>query len=328
MSTQNVPPRARLEPERVGLAFAALCALNGAFVPAVAKLSTASTDPFVIAALTSACGGVCAAAVLAWRGELGILVQPVIGPRLATIGLLGTAIAYTLFFVGTSRSTAIETVLCLQIEPAYALLLSWLALGHRPTLRRVIATALLLAGIYLSIAGGDSGTFGSGGALFLLATPLTWQLSHLITLRGLVGVAPHVLTGARYIYGGLILLIVLFGVHGTAAIPPLAASGNLWPLIGLQGVVLYYGGTLLWYNTVLRLDLTRSTAIVVPSIPVLSLAATFLLVGEVPSQRELLGMGLTIGGVLAFVTAPAIATTKVRVPTATAPIAIPTDRET
>lgn len=286
--------------------FAALCSLNGAFVPAVAKLATASTPPFVIAALTSALGGVCALIVLGLRGELKLLVQPVIGVRLAAIGFLGTAVAYTLFFAGASRSTAIETVLCLQIEPAYSLILSWVALGHRPTRRRVLATAVLLAGIYLAVAGNETGAFGSSGAWFLLATPLSWQLSHLITMRGLQGVAPHVLTGARYIFGGAMMLPVSFALYGMDAIPSLTGSGNLWALIAVQGTVFYYGGTLLWYNTVIRLDLTRSTAIIVPSIPVLSLAATFLLVGEVPSHRQLLGMALTVAGVLAFATAPAI----------------------
>lgn len=286
--------------------FAALCAVNGAFVPGVAKLVTADTEPFVIAALTSALGGVCAFVVLGLRGELNLLLQPVIGPRLAAIGFLGTAVAYALFFAGASRSSAIETVLCLQIEPAYSLILSWLVLGHRPTPRRVGATAVLLAGIYLAVAGNEGGAFGSGGAWFLLATPLSWQLSHLITMRGLQGVAPHVLTGARYIFGGIMLLPVAWLLYGVDSVPPIAGSGMLWPLIALQGTVFYYGGTLLWYNTVVRLDLTRSTAIVVPSIPVLSLAATFLLVGEVPNERQLLGMGLTVAGVLAFATAPAV----------------------
>jgi len=41
----------------------------------------------------------------------------------------------------------------------------------------------------------------------------------------------------------------------------------------------------------------------VPSIPLLSLGASFLLLGEVPSLRQAAGMALAAGGVLAFVTA-------------------------
>jgi drug/metabolite transporter (DMT)-like permease len=64
-------------------------------------------------------------------------------------------------------------------------------------------------------------------------------------------------------------------------------------------------GTLLWYQTITRIDLGRATAIVVPSIPVLSLGASFLVLGEVATPRQWLGLLLTAAGVLAMVTGPA-----------------------
>jgi drug/metabolite transporter (DMT)-like permease len=102
---------------------------------------------------------------------------------------------------------------------------------------------------------------------------------------------------------------------------------RLVPLLAVQGVILAYAGTLMWYNAIARLDLLRSTAIVVPSIPVLSLGASFVLVGEIPSFQQLLGLLLTAAGVFAFVTAPHPVETVERVPTATAPIAVPTEEE-
>jgi drug/metabolite transporter (DMT)-like permease len=89
----------------------------------------------------------------------------------------------------------------------------------------------------------------------------------------------------------------------------------------LQGVVLFYLGTLLWYETIARLDLARATSIVVPSVPLLSLGASFLLLGEVAQPRQWLGLLTTAAGVLAFVTAPHVHTTRVRIPEPQAPIA-------
>jgi drug/metabolite transporter (DMT)-like permease len=85
---------------------------------------------------------------------------------------------------------------------------------------------------------------------------------------------------------------------------------------------------MLWYLTIARLDLARATAIVVPSIPLLSLGASFLVVGEVPTLRQAVGMLLTAGGVLAFVTAPHAVEVRERVPAQTAPLATPADPET
>lgn len=309
--------------ERSGLIFAALCAVNGAFVPAFAKLTTGYGDAFFVAASTTAFAGTCALAVLYARGELRVLLARGTGPRLAIIGALGTAAAQYLFFFGASGASAIDTVLCLQIEPAYALALAWIFLGHRPTMRRVIATLALMLGIALAI--GTEGFTGSSATWILLATPMCWQVSHLVTLRGLRGVAPHVLTGARYIYGGALLGMLYLIAGDSAGLPRAADLPVLLPLLVLQGVILAYAGTLLWYNAVTRLDLARTTAIVVPSIPVLSLGASFLLLGETPTLQQLFGLLMTAGGVLAFVTAPHSVDAFERVPTATAPIAVPAE---
>jgi drug/metabolite transporter (DMT)-like permease len=291
--------------ERIGLLCAALCALNAAFVPAVAKLTTDRAAPLFVAAATTLFGAAFATVVLGTRGELALLVRGATARRLAVVGALGTAVAFMLFFAGARRTTAIETLLCLQIEPAYSLLAAWLFLGHRPTPRRMIAVGVLLAGI--SFAVGGHGLAPSAGVWLLLAAPLCWQASHLIVLRRLAGVSPSVLTGARYIHGGLILAICWIASGGMAALPRPADLVRLLPLLAVQGLILSYLGTLLWYQTVTRLDLARATAIVVPSVPLLSLAATFVLLGEIPAPHQWVGLLLTASGVLAFVTAPHVA---------------------
>jgi len=288
--------------ERTGLVFAGLCALNGAFVPGLAKLTTNWGDPLFVAAATATFGGLFAAAVLAARGELGWLVRPGARGRLAAIGALGTAAAFLLFFAGTHRSGAIEATLCLQCEPAYSLVLSWLALGHRPTPRRVVATAMLLSGIALAV--GIHGFRASAGVWLLLATPLCWQLSHLVVLRGLPGTPPLVLTGARYIWGGALLALCWLALQGIEGLPSPHELSHIVPTLALQGVVLSYLGTVFWYQSIARLDLGRATAIVVPSIPVLSLGASWLLVDEVASARQWAGLAVTLAAVAAFVLAP------------------------
>ncbi len=283
--------------ERFGLLSAALCAVNGALVPAVAKLTTAQASPLAVAAASNLFAGVAALAILAIRGELAVLWDRHFGPRLLLIALLGTAAAHLLFYIGASRTTAIEATVCLQIEPAYALLLAWGVLGHRPTSRRVLAICLLLAGIALAV--GAAGIRSSVGVWFLLATPLCWQLSHLVVLRQLVGVPAIVLTSARYLNGGLLLGLAWFAIDGHAA--GVDDLRRLLPLLALQGCILGYGGTLLWYLAIARIDLARATAIVVPSIPLLSLGASFAILGEVATPPQWAGMALTAVGILVFV---------------------------
>jgi drug/metabolite transporter (DMT)-like permease len=309
--------------DRVGLTFAGLCVANGAFVPAVARLTTDGAAPLFVAAATGLFAGLAAAVVLAARGELGQLVRRATAPRLALVGLLGTALAHALFYAGARRTSAIDTVLCLQAEPVYSLLVAWLFLGHRPSPRRVLSLAVLVGGIALAIGGGDAADpLGVG---LLLLTPICWQASHLIVLRGLVGVPPQVLTGARYVWGGL-LMTAWWWASGAETGLGEGLAGRL-PLLALQGVVLSYVGTLLWYQAISHLDLARCTAIVVPSIPLLSIGASFVLVDEVPTPSQWAGLLLTAGGVLAFVLAPHAVEVRERVPTQTAPIAAPSGPE-
>jgi drug/metabolite transporter (DMT)-like permease len=291
--------------ERLGLAFAALCSLNGAFVPAVAKLTTERADPLAVAAVSSLFAAAAALVVLGYRGELGVLVGRREAPRLVVVGALGTALAFVLLYEGAKRASAIETALCLQTEPVYALLGARFVLGHPLTLRRVLASGLALAGIALAI--GVHRLEVSSAIAILLLTPLAWQLSHFVVLLGLPGISPQVLTGARYVYGGAILALVL-AVQSASDPGRLAADvGSVLPLLAVQGLVLSYVGTAFWYQAIARLDLARTTAIVVPSVPLLSFGASFLLLGEVATPVQWAGLLLTAAGVLAFVTAPHLA---------------------
>jgi drug/metabolite transporter (DMT)-like permease len=287
--------------ERAGLLFAALCALNGAFVPGFAKLTTSTLPGLTVAVFATGFAALAAVAVVAAKGELARLVDRRTAPALCAMGALGTGVAFFLYFEGVQRSSAIEAALCLQIEPVYSLFLARLVLGHPITGRRLAAVAVILAGIALAL---DARSLsGLAGPALLLATPIAWQSSHLVALRALPQVDPRVFSAARYAVGFALLAAVWIARGGPGTLPAFSELAPQLPALALQGVVLSFVGTLLWYETIARLDLLRSTAIVVPLIPILSLGASFLLVGEVPSVRQAIGIVLAAAGVLVFVTA-------------------------
>ncbi len=308
------------ETERAGLGFAGLCVLSGAFVAPVARLSTEGGDALFVATATTLLAGLTAAVVLLAKGQLRSLVSGRDALPLVMLGALGTMIPNLLFFLGTARTSALDAVLCLQTEPAFSLLLAWLVLGHRLTLRRVFSVAVLLIGIVCAMTG-DS-IRDPLGISMLLAAPLAWQLSHLLVLRRLTGARPELLTGARYVWGGICLgfTAAVFCLVTDRPLLPASPTEAQLPLLALQGIVLSYCGTMLWYQAIARLDLARATAIIVPSIPVLTLVTAFVIVGEVPSLRQVVGLCIVAGGVLSFVSAPHAVETLERVPTQTAPL--------
>ena len=290
--------------ELTGLALAAYCVANSSFVPAVAKLTTAYASGLTIALFTSAFAGAVSVALLAPRGELALLYPRKDLATLVAIGALGTALAFLLYYSGAKRVSAIETALCVQTEPIYALIGTYFVLGYPASKRRVFAVAAIAGGIALAI--GTRPVSGWLGLGLLLATPLAWQSSHWIALRRLHEFNPLQLSAARYVYGTLVLLPIWLAVAGPDELPARAQLAGFLPGVALQGAVLSYGGTLGWYAAVKRLDLTRATAIVVPSAPIVSLAVSYLVLGEEPSIRQVIGFGMTAAGVLVFALAPSV----------------------
>jgi drug/metabolite transporter (DMT)-like permease len=145
-----------------------------------------------------------------------------------------------------------------------------------------------------------------------------------LVLRRLPGTPAPVLTGARYVWGALFLAPALWlSPAGPAGVP----LGEQLPILLFQGVVLSYAGTMFWYLAILRLDLARATAVVVPSIPVLSLGVSYLLLGETATARQLAGTLLTVAGVVAFARAPHAVPERERIPAPSAPIAVEVEPE-
>lgn len=290
--------------EVAGLVLAGCCVASGAFVPAVAKLTTGHADGLTIALFTSLFAGVVALGLLAGRGQLHLLAPPRDFATLVAIGALGTGLAFLLYYSGAKRVSAIETALCVQTEPVYSLIGTRFLLGYRIPKRRIAAVTAIAAGIALAI--GTAPVSGWLGLGFLLATPLAWQTSHWVALRWLEEFHPMQLSAARYVYGSLVLLAAWLALDGPSALPARADLAGFLPIVALQGMVLSFGGTLTWYAAVKRLDLTRATAIVVPSAPIVSLVVSYLVLGEQVTVRQACGFALTAAGVLTFALNPSV----------------------
>jgi drug/metabolite transporter (DMT)-like permease len=289
--------------DRHGLVFAIACASVSAFQPGMARLTTGSVDALAVSLGTTAAAGLAALVHVALRGELRVLFTRSRVPRVLALATLGTAVPIFLFFEGARLSSATLAALCIQIEPAYSLALAWLVLGHRPNVARLLSVGAILGGI--ALATGVHGVASSQGIALLLAAPLCWQLSHLVALRGLGDASAAALTAARYVFGAMIIGTVWLARGGASALPRAPELAQILPVLALQGVALYWFGTFLWYQTILRLDLARATAIVTPSVPLLSLGASFALVGEIPTAAQASGMVLAASGVLALALAGA-----------------------
>jgi len=176
--------------------------------------------------------------------------------------------------------------------------LATIFLGERPSAKQVIATATTLVGIGSVFSAGPAfSPLYAAGLLFV--TPLFWQISHVISLRLMPPLRPLTVTGARYIFSALTLIVTLL-VFDHTAVHDLADS-RVIVVGGATGGFIYFLGSLSWYGAISRLSLSWTTALVIPGVPILSFIFATIFLGERPTPRELVGISVAIIGVIALV---------------------------
>ncbi|HLK87535.1 MAG TPA: DMT family transporter [Candidatus Binataceae bacterium] len=278
---------------------AALCMVTAATQPALMRFGATRLDPMLFAAGCATVAALCVLPVVCARGELGLLVSSRYLPRLLLVSTLGTILTTLMLVFGLRRIDAVAGTLLLQSEPVYSLMLATLFLGERPRPRQLAATAIVVTGI-VSAVGASHGAYSPAwAAMLVLATPLLWQTSHVLSLPVMPPLSAVCMTGARYGYAAIVLVAVLVAAR-PAALLQLRDPTALATIIA-TGVVCYFLATLTWYAAISRLSLAWTTALVIPGIPLLSLVCAIVFLGEHATIRDLIGILLAISGVLLLV---------------------------
>jgi len=273
------------------------CAAVSAIQPVAIRFGALRLDPLTFAAAATAVAALCTVPMLYARGELHELVDRRYRTRLATLSMLGTAGTALTLIYGLRKIDAVAGVLLLQVEPIYSLMIATVFAGERPSVLQIGATLTIIAGIVSTIGTGEPFSPAYAAGLILL-TPLLWQCAHALSLSVMPPLSPICMTGARYIYAAVALLIVAAARH-----PALAQLATLPAIIAIAGTGLCgFAGSLTWYVAINRLSLAWTTALVVPAVPMLTVVFAMVLLGEHTSARELGGIAISIAGVLALIT--------------------------
>ena len=121
---------------------------------------------------------------------------------------------------GMQQINAIATVILLQTEPVYSLILSVVVVGERPSPRQLLATGAILAGIGSVFWAGNAFS-PMFAAMLLFITPFFWQTSHVLGLRVMPPLTPISIAGARFIFAACVF-IPMFLLRPSASLTQLA----------------------------------------------------------------------------------------------------------
>ncbi len=130
----------------VGIPLCLASAAGYALVAMMGKSLAGSCHPLQSTAFSFGVGALCLGFLAAING-LGTSPFGVVWGLLLYIGLVPTAIAYSLFFLGVHTIKASSAAILTMIEPMTATLLAWLLFGERLSAFGILGSVLLLTAI-------------------------------------------------------------------------------------------------------------------------------------------------------------------------------------
>jgi drug/metabolite transporter (DMT)-like permease len=283
---------------QIGFALAIANTIIGATQPVLTRYAAVRLDPILFCAAVTTIASLCALPILYRRGELAMLLDRRYLPRLFAMSMSGTVMTSLTLIYGMRHIDAIAGVILLETEPVYSLVLSVIVVGERPSPRQLLATATILLGIGSVFWAGNSFS-PIFAAMLVFVTPFFWQTSHVIGLRVMPPLTPISVAGARFIFATCIF-IPMFILRSGASLAALRDPRLLLVIVAI-GFFVYFLSALTWYGAISRLSLSWTTALVVPGVPLFSMLFAMIFLGEHPTSREVIGVLIAVGGVLALV---------------------------
>lgn len=227
-----------------------------------------------------------------WRNRAAI--KPVLG-KVIILAALGMALFQSLAYFAAGITSATNMAIIPSLIPIMALLMASVVLGSQLTWGAVIGALISVAGVLEVVSAGHIGNLAHqglnlGDAMLLLAA-LAFAVYSILLRKWQLRLPP-------------LQLLYLQAVAATIMLLPMFL---LTPRVGLNmhniALVLYAGiptsmlAPLLWMQSIARLGPERTT-LFFNLLPIVTVLAAALILGEQLASFHLLGGGLTLVGVI------------------------------
>ncbi len=269
------------------LMLAILCFIWGTTWPLM-KVALNEIPPLSMRAVAAALGALTLYALcLAMRRSLRVPSAKAFGHIVVASTLNITAFSLFSAFAQLAAATSRVTIIAYTM-PVWSVLLAWPFLGERPSRAQWIA--LILCGIGLSIL--IYPLTGSGvplGLVLALGVGLSWAAGTVYVKWAHIELDPMALASWQMTIAFVALTVCLFAVDGRLELHGLSAGGafaTAWTGVLGNGI-----GYALWFPAVRRLPAVTASLGVL-AVPVVGIAQSSLILGEVPTMPDAIGFAL------------------------------------
>lgn len=247
--------------------------------------------------------------ILALRFALGFLALWAVCPRplrgvkkrqellFAAAGLYGVTLYFLLENIALTYTLASNVGVIISIAPFFTALFDWwFGQGKRPRWQFYAGFVLALAGVgLLSFQGGGALKLNPTGDLLAIGAAIVWAVYSVLTKKiGALGYGVVQSTRRTFFYGLLFMIPFLFFLDFKPDFTRLLEAGNLlnFLFLGLGASALCF---VTWSVAVRRLGSVK-TCVYIYMVPVVTVAASALVLKEQITLTAAAGVALTLAG--------------------------------
>lgn len=221
--------------------------------------------------------------------------------RSTLLGALTVGGLNVLVYVAAQRLATSLAATIMSTSAAAFLLLSWVVLRQRPTLRAVGAAGLGIVGVIIMLQPGGSGVAPDPwGIAASVVAMLASSLGFVLTRRWGSDIPPLTMTSWQLVAGSLVVVPFAVAVEGAPPTLDLPAVAGFAYVILIATAVAYAA----WFSGLARLP-GAVVGILGLLNPVTGVLLGVLLGGERLGPAQIVGLALVLGGVVAGALTPA-----------------------
>ena len=288
------PAGARTRITPAGLMFLAITAIGWGLTWPVNKFLLGELPPLTLRGGTALVGAIILALFSLLRRQ-SLAVPGPMWPRVLLVALFNVCAWMTLTAFSLLYLPASEAVLIAYTFPVWTVILAWPVLGERPTLLRLVALIMALAGLAAILGGNDLSASREKlpGMIMALAAAIGFALGSVLVKKWPIHMPPIPAAGWQLAIGGLPLLAIGLLIE-TTHLASVSATG--WWLLVYSTVGQFCIAYVSWFAALARLPASVA-AIGVTAAPVIGVATSALTLGEPLGPGQIAALVFTLAGV-------------------------------
>jgi len=277
--------------ENKGVLLALMSAALWGIFPVVVNRGARHIPPLTFAAISTLLAAAGAFIYTVLKHKLGELRNKEAYASLLMITLCIVIIPYVLFFIGSSKTSGINTSLLLLSEIIFTLLFTPL-IGEKTTIEKLIGALGVFIGALMILYNGKFSL--NIGDVLVAASTATYPIGNFYAKKALNQVSPSTILFVRFLLGGLFILLLSIILETQTSIVTVMRID--WPTVVVTGIVLLGVGKIIWYEALSRLDISKAISLGM-TFPLFSVLILIGILKEDISRYQWIGMAIMMFGV-------------------------------